>query len=218
MATHDEVHHLIRKLLTVDGAQAVWQSHRWRNEADREHELIVALLMRLLPQPPSATRELANRLRFLGLLNLKEWQEADRKDLAVLTKQTLREMRDFGLKSADANRAVALLVELETTLKENFDGKASLLLRGLAEAALSQIQESFVFKNLSAGKTREAIAFWLQNTTALPVSLEHETRSQYCEENGISREQLTTASEELNLNPAALDDLILNWARSRSNT
>ena len=128
----DDTHLLIRKLLTVEGAGRIVRSHRWRNEADRKHELVVALFTRALPIADFESRNLADYLRSLGLLDLSKWiddpDDKERKPVTIVKKRALEEVKGKGIKASDASRLVDLLTELASIVQRFGGGKVRVCL------------------------------------------------------------------------------------------
>lgn len=210
MSKHSDVHHVVAKLLTIPGADAIVQGHRWRHEADREHELVFALLTRVLPLPESEVRALAHRLRFLGLLDLHEWAEVPGAD-DVVERRTLEVLVESGVEPDDAQRAITVLGEVATALHRDYDGKVQRLLRDFGDQLVTSLVQSFQLESLSNDEAREAFAYWLQNVADLPISLGRDSTKRFCEMHDTSADQLVHAADDFNLNVAALDDLVHHW-------
>jgi hypothetical protein len=218
MSKHSDVHHLVAKLLTLPGADTVVQGHPWRHEADREHELVFAVLTRALPLPEHDVRAIARRLRFLGLLDLHDWVDLsddaeDGED--VIERRTLDVLEESGVEVDDAKRATTVIRELAYTLQLKFDGKIQRRLRDFGERMVTALVESFQLESLSEQQAREAFAYWLQNVANLPISLGRQSSASFCDAHGTTAKDLVQAADDLDLNVAALDDLVHYWVNIR---
>jgi len=86
-------------------------------------------------------------------------------------------------------------------------------LRKVGEKALIDLLSALSLKTLPKAKTKEALAFWLQNVAALPVSLGRESADRFCSAYGVDGERLLHSTDKLDLNVAVLDDLIQHYER-----
>jgi hypothetical protein len=212
MKKHDDIQHLIVKLMTLPGAREIVQNHRWAHEGDRCQELLTSLLLRSMSLPEREVRFLANRLQFVGLMDVSQWASGD-DEVLTLKKRALSVLEDAGVQAEDAMRAVAVLQETSAAIQKAFDGKVQRFLRKVGDKALTDLVSALSLKTLPAAQTKEALAFWLQNVASLPVSLGHESTDRFCRAHGIDGEGLLHSTDELNLNVAVLDDLIHHYER-----
>src|SRR5258708_34520014 len=114
MTAPSEAHHLVVKLLTLPVADAVWRSHRWSYEGDRWQELVLSLLSRVLSIPEVNVRDLTNRLRFLGLLDVAAWAAIGGRSKGpaphdILVRGTLDLFEEPGVRRSEAVRAVPVI-------------------------------------------------------------------------------------------------------------
>jgi len=212
MKKHDDVQHQIVKLLTLPGAREIVQSHRWAHEGDRCHELLTSLLLRAIQLPERQVRFLAARLRFLGLMEVSEWASGE-DEARTLRKRALSVLEEAGVKADDAARAVTVLQETSEAIQKAFDGKMQRFLRTVGDKALTDLLSALSLKTLPKAEARAALAFWLQNVAALPISLGRESTDRFCRDHGVNRETLLQSTDELDLNVAVLDDLIHHYER-----
>jgi hypothetical protein len=217
MKKHSDVHHAIAKLLTIPDADSIIQSHQWRHEGDREHELIFALLTRVISLPESDVRVIAHRLRLVGLLDLDEWVDLpgtsqDERD--VLERRTLDILSESGVDDGEATRAVGAIREVAAALQRKYDSKVQRLLREHGNQLVNSLVKDFDMKSLSKTEAREAVAYWLQNVASLPIMIGRDSTKRFCELHGTTVDELIRASDDFNLNVAALDDLIHGWITS----
>jgi len=214
MTKHSDVHHAIAKLLTIPGADSIIEGHQWRHEADREHELIFALLTRAISLPESDVRVIANRLKFVGLLDLDEWAElpgASDREQDVLERRTHDILVESGVDDHEASRAVGAIREVATALRQNYDGKVQRLLRKYGDQMVDSLVDKFELESLSKDETREAFAYWLQNVANLPIFIGRPSTARFCEMHNMTVDQLIRAADDFNVNVAILDDLIHGW-------
>jgi hypothetical protein len=181
VSKRDDLQHLIALLLASPAAHEMARTHRWSDERDREHELIVAFLVQVVTAPERDVRAIADRLRYLGLLDLEEWNDTagppPSADGSVVSGRTLDVLADSGIAPGQARQAVAVLQELAAALKQNFDGKVQRCLRDIGEKILATQMEALSLPSLSERQAREALVYWLQNVANMPISLNHETSS-----------------------------------------
>jgi len=145
-------------------------------------------------------------------MEISEWVSSD-DEARTLKKRALSVLEEAGVKAEDAVRAVAVLKETSEAIQKAFDGKVQRFLRKVGDKALNDLVSTLSLKTLPKEQTKEALAFWLQNVAALPVSLGHESADRFCRAHGVDGEKLLQSTDSLNLNVAVLDDLIQHYER-----
>jgi hypothetical protein len=117
-------------------------------------------------------------------------------------------LREHGFTEDDAARGMLLVSTVARGFREHFNGKVQLYLRHYGEMMLSDIDKMFDAPSSDRSVLASAFTYWLQNALCMPLSLVDHSMWRFCEENGVTPEQLIAAADDLNINVAFLDDLI----------
>jgi hypothetical protein len=186
----------------------------WLFEKERLKELFFAVLTPLEPDRDKALlREIIEDLYDLELLEVSSlsglWRDPKRPELdSTLVRRILQVLRDKGLGDKEAHRALRVLAETARGLQQHYQGKVQLYLRWYAELILNDLKRVFEFTALSEAEARYALTLFLQNTTAMPISLRDHSIDAFCGKYKLTPEQLFSAADELDINLALVDDVI----------
>ena len=93
-------------------------------------------------------------------------------------------------------------------MSAHYQGKIQLYLRWYAELILNDLKRVFEFTALSETEARYALTLFLQNTTAMPISLRDRSIDAFCGKYKLTPEQLFSAADDLDINLALVDDVI----------
>jgi hypothetical protein len=207
--------YLVRRLLGTRGAESVIRRHRWYNEQHRWIELVGALLSAKLHIPNSTLRLMLQQLRTLDLLSIPRllqtspiFVDASSEEVVL---ETLATLRDRGLSEADAMDAAKVIHEAAHCLGDKYNGKVQLALRKAGEELLNAMRKEIKLESLSEEELRVALTIWLQNVLNLPISLSLPSIQRFCKTHGISAMRLIEGADHIDLNMAALDDLVEHW-------
>lgn len=177
----------------------------WPDEHARWTELIFCTLFQIRPLDAGATRHAVDVARDLQLLEPSLLRDLvsnpdERIALALILSRA-------GWQEAEVDRGLTLLTAVAKAL-DAYSGKPQRLLR---DASIS-FRDAVVSKFEQAGRLdptfKAAVGHWLQNTCNLPLSIDDEAVSKFAAASGLTLEQLIEASDNLDLNVGALDDLI----------
>jgi hypothetical protein len=181
----------------------------WSSETERWHELILALLHRCDPELDFGRVRLAGEvLAQLGACDARELARLDSEggEQQIVLRRVLRH---HGFSDAATDRAVAVLARAGRAVSEHWDGKLQLFLSEHGERMVAALTERFAGAELADEELRYALVLWLQNTLNLPLSLDHPAVVDVRQRFGASSGDLMAAADELGLNVAIVDDLIV---------
>jgi hypothetical protein len=206
---------LVRRLLGMDGAGRLVRRHRWYNEQDRWVELLGALLSVKLHVSNSILHPMLHQLRALDLLSISSWCKTavDLEDVRdeEIVEQSLMVLHDYDLDKAQALEAVKVIHEAAHRIGERYKGKVQVALREAGEEILNALQRALKLHSLTEDESREALTLWLQNVLNVPIPLNRQSVERFCRAQGVTAAKLLEGADELDLNAAALDDLVESW-------
>jgi hypothetical protein len=215
-----EVQYLLRRVVVVDGP-SIAPSHMWVSERERWKELVFALLTGVTSLPHSEIRVLADQLDDAGLLDvgmLAKVGEERRRDMApgAHARGVLDCLREGGLAEEEVSRGLDAMCDAALSLQQRFDGKVQRYLRKYGEQMLREVEDLFEFTTLNADVARSAFTYWLQNVLNMPLPLLDERVRMLCRRLGIEPDELVLAADELGINVAFLDDVLLSYDARRA--
>lgn len=212
---NSEAQYLLRKLLTLETADLALRQP-WLWEADRWKELVFAFLTRIVSKDEDQVRELTGKMNDLGLLDIATLARMS-EDAKTFdsnnpdARHILEFFQENGLDPEKAQQALTTICEAAVGLQKYFDGKVQRYLRGYGEMMLREIARTFQFSALRETEVAFAFTYWLQNVLNMPLSLLDANVLAFCEQHHLTPEQLVAAADNLDLNLAVLDDLILRY-------
>jgi hypothetical protein len=179
----------------------------WSGEHERWLELLFCLAHRQRPREAALTRHTIGILNDLGLLSPSDLAAPDYATCqsgllchAVLTR--------YGLTATSATHVIATWCRAAVVVGETAGGKVQRILRTAGERLRTELAAVFSGIDLSPREINLAIGHWVQNVTSLPISLRDASLIAASEAQGFTLDALVGAADELNLNLAALDDLV----------
>jgi hypothetical protein len=179
----------------------------WTSERDRLSELVFAIvLVHGGDEDVTRARKVVAILDGLGLVDPRALAQPDAGE-AAMTAAAL-ERNGFAAEAVaaivDAFAAVGMLL-----LREG-DGKVQRLLRKHAQEMVSTlVGRSGLDRDDARQGLEDALVLWLQNTLSMPLSRSTPAVRRFCETRRITPDQLLDASDELDLNVAVVDDLLM---------
>ena len=182
-------------------------AYPWLSEEDRWAELIFCLLLRYSPQRPEEVRSTVAALQELDLLGpetLARLSDREMESTSVIEFV----LRRYGFTDSNVRDASDLLMHLSQAILRDFGGHIQLYLRRQGERIRDELAELLSGARLGVEDKTYALSHWLQNALGMPVSLDHEAVARFCEENGVSTQDLEEAADQLNLSLAVVDDLL----------
>ncbi|NPV63652.1 MAG: hypothetical protein HPY61_13695 [Methanotrichaceae archaeon] len=208
----------VRKLL-VEYGRALAPSlnvYQWPVETARWHELVFCLLFRI-GQPQIQADRARGMTQMLADLNLLEVSslagamaekgKAQQHPDIILMHTLLERM---GMTPDQSREAALTIAQAAQVLAEKHNGKVQHCLRQYGQQMLNHLIEQFSFDQIPSDQAKLALAHWLQNTTNMPIELAEPEVIRFCQEAGITLQELTEIADEIDLNLALLDDIIVN--------
>lgn len=184
----------------------------WSSEHERWLELLFCLAHRQRPRDAGLTRHTIGILNDLDLLSPSDMADPDYAagQSGVMCHAILIR---YGLTPASATRVINTWCRAAVIVGNAAGGKVQLILRVAGERLRRELVDVFSEVELSAREIDLAIGHWVQNVTSLPISLRAASLVAAGEAQGFTLDSLVAAADELNLNLAALDDLVEAEAR-----
>lgn len=124
-------------------------------------------------------------------------------------------LSEAGFKNDAAEQALKNLNEAAKIIWQKFNGQVQRILRSESEVMIQNIAGSFNLSNLDDSSVRKIITRWLQNVLNLPVYLETEATSIFCNEMSITPDELINAADSLDINLGIVDELLQQWYISK---
>ncbi len=210
---NDHARFILRKLISA-GPPTSSAAHPWISEDDRWAELVFSIFSRVAANvSESEARRAVHRLVSLDLLemcalaSMYEGMQSGHSDDGRM--QLITDLlREHGYNDVDSRRGLFLVCGVASGLGKQFAGKVQRYLRHYGELMLSDLDNVFEIPSSDRAAFAAAFTYWLQNGLSMPVSLVDHTMWNFCEDNGVTPEELIAAADDLNLNVAFLDDLI----------
>jgi hypothetical protein len=200
----------IKKLYQAYRAQLP-VSYRWEDERERWFELFFCTVWEVSGGSPDDVRRAVTALGDLQLLELKDLAECvagDSVDLSRPPAATLTTLLTAnGVQREAAGRAVSAYCLLARRLRERH-GKLQLLLRTYGRTLLHELTDMMAASGLESDSKERIATLWLQNALEMPVALSDSYVKRFCDERRCTLDDLIRAADELDINVAAVDDLI----------
>jgi hypothetical protein len=127
-------------------------------------------------------------------------------------------MLEAGFSRPEADNALQVICEAADSLVQHHNGKVQHYLRHYGERMLDEALAAFRFTTLDEGAAKYAFTYWLQNVLNMPLSLRDVSVLSFCRQYGLTVDDLIAAADELDLNLALLDDLILGHVASHDSS
>jgi hypothetical protein len=215
-----EIQYLLRRAVAAEGQFLAW-GHVWASERERWKELVFALLTGVTSLAHPEIRALTDQLDDAGLLDvsmLAEFQQEKERDapLGVHARSILDCLQEGGFSQEEARRGLGVMCDAALSLQRQFDGKVQRYLRRYGELMLRELDEFFQFTDLDADATRAAFTYWLQNVLNMPLPMLDERITAACQRLGVQPDELIVAADELGINLAFLDDVLLSYDARRT--
>jgi hypothetical protein len=193
--------------VAVERGSVLLGSHPWAWESARWRELAFALLTQVDRVPEQQVRRAANQLEALGLLNVHSLARPEASE--AQSSRILEILRENGFDEEHAARGLTAIREAAQVIAERFGGRLQRYLRHYGEVMLGEVGGIFSFSSLTEAEAGVAFTYWLQNVLGMPLSLVDENVQRFCERHGLQPTQLLAAADEMGLNLALVDDLVL---------
>lgn len=218
-STQDKIDDL--KSFIFDRWQVFQQSldqYQWSWETARWHELIFCLMTRL-GEPDlnvGTARTLVILLAGLDLLRVDFLAKliSERKELDTADPDSaflLQLLERSGLSAERAKSVLTAICQTALGLQTHYNGKIQLYLRHYGNQMLDELGDTFRYSDISGESTRHAFTHWLQNVLNMPLALSEPAVTKFIMERGTSLEELVRVADDLDLNLALLDDMIVTF-------
>jgi len=210
-----EAHYLLRKLLSLEAAD-LSLNHAWVWETDRWKELVFALLTRVTDMDEAHLRDITERMNDIGLLDIDSLAASPAIDQASgqidpHSRHIIEYFLECGFQPEEAQNGLQTVREAAIGLQKHFKGKIQLYLRKYGLLMLQEINQTFEFSKLDMADVTLAFTYWLQNVLEMPVSLLDAHMEAFCKQHDLKPAQVVSAADDLDLNLALLDDLVLSY-------
>jgi len=181
--------------------------YAWLYESDRWLELVFCLINQCVDQNPNVTREAAEMLQNLNLLESENMIYLDKtEDERAVTARYI--FKAYGFSEKEASQAAGILARIAKTVNSDYRGKIQFYLRKHGAAMREELLKAIGGEFMEEHKLRYALSHWLQNTLSMPISMEHQAVLDFCKANKVSLEDLLGQADDLDLNIALIDDLL----------
>jgi hypothetical protein len=154
-------------------------------------------------------RRAVDALHYLDLLDvatLSSIREDATSDAGIIIGAVLRRQ---GYSAQEAQAAITILAHAATYIRQHHSGKIQLYLRRHGQTMADQLVATFADEALSEFQLRYAVTLWLQNAVSMPLSLPHPAVLRLCERYSATLDDLLIVADELDLNLAVIDDLLM---------
>lgn len=185
----------------------------WAAEAERFTELVFCLLNADEDDPPRI-RAAVQALAVLGLDGPATLAEAaDPTSPAGVTLRYV--LARFAV--ADGEAGARALGRLGSVVTASYEGRLQQFLRPHAERIRDELAALLTEPGAEVRPaTRRAATHWLQNTAAMPLSVDDDAVEDFCAERGLTVADLQVAADTIGLNIAVVDDVIRLEALERA--
>lgn len=187
----------------------------WENEKDRFIELCFCFMAGITKIRHLDLRDIVIGLESLGLLDIdmlaaEKSVRTDERTNQVLSLIT-NILAENGIEEEDARRCSLVLRKIADATKKTYDGKIQKLIRKYGIMMLQEARNTFSFEEVNEEDLNYILTLWLQNIMELPITMSNDLVRQFCNMNKISSKELEDVADKLDINAAALDDLIQSY-------
>jgi len=202
----DEAEFQLRKAVVLFSAQA-GEDHRWLWEVERWHELAYALMLQLAPSYGEELRQALAILAQTGLLDIGELTSASAE--SALARRFVETIAERGIDRDTAQHCALVVREAAAGIQNKFAGRVQRYLRKYGDLMVTNLASDLGVASLPVESLRQAGALWLQNVANMPVPMESEQELAFCERVGIDRNTFVDLADDMGINVAFLDDIML---------
>jgi hypothetical protein len=196
----------LRKLM--NRSSHLFNTHQYPFEHVRYVELVFSLLSVVTELPQHRVRHAVEVLDNLHLLDIQSLTSSG--DAALTLSQRIRQvLTEAGFSPVAAERGETAVRDLARGIQTNYHGKLQRYLREYGQRMVSEIGEHFHFGELKPAQVQRAFTYWLQNVLNMPISLTDESVAKFLAHFGQEPRKLEEIADEMELNLAVVDDLIL---------
>jgi len=208
--SREEVIHILNDLF--EDYQPSLEKYQWPRESMRWYDLTFCILeIWSSKEVAHAATKALLELRLLDVEKLARLSNTSESISSSRTQLILGILQEAGFKEKASEQALTTLIEAAKTIQTKCDGKVQQLLRKEGEKIIRNVAAFFGFSALDDQSTRQTITRWLQNVLNLPVYLETESTNAFCAEINTDATEIIAAADELDINIAIVDELILDY-------
>jgi hypothetical protein len=189
--------------------------HQWPWEIHRWHELVFCILsvMAYPPILPSRSRILTYVFADLRLLDIaplaRQASGQKRPEEERMFETVIGLLVREGLEEETARHTVTTIAEAAAVIQTQHNGQIQKYLRGFGKQILEDAEQKFSFSKANQDQKRLAFTLWIQNVLNMPVGADIPAVRNLCKTFGVSVTELYDVADELGINLALLDDVIL---------
>jgi hypothetical protein len=193
----------------------LFEYHEWPSEHARWLELIFALVTRISSKPEEETRDAIEELdRVQGLLDVEALSRINQtKDGTEQARRILEWLSELGFAEEEARNSILAMHEAAQSVMEHHQGKIQKYLRKCAHRMIDELSEQFSFTKIEESDVKFALAYWMQNTLNMPVTLSTNSVDTFCERLEVSSHELVEEADRCDMNVAVVDDMIDHYIR-----
>lgn len=114
-----------------------------------------------------------------------------------------------GFAKAKVIRIATVLADVSKVITVKYNGKIQRMLRLYGSVLKTDMIQTFKKISLTKKEIEFATTLWLQNTMNISLSLLHPALMKFCHKHKITFSELEEVADEIDMNIAVLDDIIL---------
>lgn len=176
----------------------------FESEADRGYELVASILTVIGKVDENKARSIVRALRELGLLS----SEACSPRIKLSPEELSRILSKSGLEQEAATAAVDALSQFHGSVPDRHP-ETFQLARDIGQYALDMLQRTDLLPEVEATTRLAVFRQWTQRGLLLPLPLEGNAVSDFCQMNECTVEDIVRAADELGINLLVLEDVLV---------
>jgi len=179
----------------------------WIYEADRWENLIFSIIRQYCDDNPEKAGTAVNILREWNFFDIEELSSNDL--VPFENNNPIKEiMLGLDFTEEEIEEIARTLVKIAVAVKEKYDGKIQSIFRKYGEIIREELVSSFSDDDLDNEKITHGVSLWLQSAFGLPILSDRAYVKEYCDQRGLSKDQLTKIADEMDINLGVVDYFI----------
>ena len=179
----------------------------WINESDRWENLLFSIIRQYCDDNPEKAGTVVNILRDWNLIDIEELSAADQIPLEFNSAYK-KIMLGLDFTQEEIKEIAGTLVSVAVAVKENYNGKIQSLFRKYGEIIREELVSSFSDDDLDNEKITDGVSLWLQSAFGLPILSDRAYVKDYCDQRGLTKDQLTKIADDIDINLGVVDYFI----------
>ena len=179
----------------------------WINESDRWENLLFSIIRQYCDDNPEKAGTVVNILRDWNLIDIEELSAADQIPLEFNSAYK-KIMLGLDFTQEEIKEIAGTLVSVAVAVKENYNGKIQSLFRKYGEIIREELVSSFSDDDLDNEKITDGVSLWLQSAFGFPILSDRAYVKDYCDQRGLSKDQLTKIADDIDINLGVVDYFI----------